>query len=96
MFLHACEPPRYPAYVKPMIRHTFSDAVNKAKPLVDADKCLLKTRHVFLHRVLDLLVAAVYRVPALFQWIHAFVQCFFGVLLLDVVLVHINVLYMAQ
>jgi hypothetical protein len=78
------------------LRHTFSDTVNKAKPLVDTDERLLKTSHVFLDRFFNLFVAAVYRVPALIEWIHAFVQCLFSVFLFDVVLMHIDMLPVAQ
>jgi hypothetical protein len=71
------------------VRHTFSDTVNKSEPLVDALECFLKPRHV-LYSVLDFLVAAFDRVPALFERIHAFVKRLFGVFM------HVNVLHTAQ
>jgi DNA-binding response OmpR family regulator len=78
------------------VGHTLSNAVNESESLVDAGERLLEAGHVFLDGVLDLLVAAVDRVPAFVERIHALAQCRFDILLLDVVLVDVDGLCMAQ
>jgi len=55
------------------LRHTLSDAVNQSKPLVDAGECLFKARHVVCNGFFNVFVAAVDRVTAFIERIHALV-----------------------
>jgi hypothetical protein len=72
--------------------HTFSDAIYQPKPLVDANECLFEAGHIFGHRLLNFLIAAVL---TLFEWIYALVQSLLDMLLFNIIFMNVDLFYMA-